>query len=65
MTGMILQPELHHANKNNENDTGLVHKPDKTNYSDSKITQPEDLTLTCLKRNIIMIMRVCPASKTP
>ena len=38
MTGMILQPELHHANKHNENDTGLVNKPDKTNYSDSKIT---------------------------
>ena len=32
-----------HANKHNENDTGLVNKPDKTNYSDSKITHPEGL----------------------
>ena len=60
MTGMILQPELHHAIKHNENDTGLVNKPDKTNYSDSKIIQPEGLTLTCL-----MIMWVCQAAKTP
>ena len=29
---MILQPELHHANEHNENDTGWVNKPDKTNF---------------------------------